>query len=190
MSPQVVSVRQNLVPLVGDGRVNPDCATGGQREWGDTIGQAAYIDRSGFGVTADGARGLRRRTRAVGLHAGPVLADAGVVRGMELDINPGWVSGAYFTTASAARPAGSPRSTRRSRCPRPLPQPVEPRLVLLVHALNRRRSRHRWWHCGTLPARRDRLLEDVDRSRGSGRYSRRGSLIVVFATRGRMWRVS
>ncbi|MDQ1532213.1 MAG: hypothetical protein QOE37_2374 [Microbacteriaceae bacterium] len=55
MSPEVASVRQNLVPLVEGGRLNPTCATGGTAEWGSTVGQAAYIHRSGFGVTARGA---------------------------------------------------------------------------------------------------------------------------------------
>jgi hypothetical protein len=106
MSRQVASVRQNLVPLVGDGRVNPDCATGGQREWGDTIGQAAYIDRSGFGVTADGHEVYVAGPALSVCTLGTILADAGVVRGMELDINPNWVSGAYFTAGSTARPVG------------------------------------------------------------------------------------
>jgi hypothetical protein len=35
---------------------------------------------------------------------GRILQDAGVVRGMELDINPAWVSGAYFHPDGASRP--------------------------------------------------------------------------------------
>ena len=46
-----------------------------------------YIDRSGFGVTATGPRSTCRPS-PVGVHARRVLQDAGVVRGMELDINP------------------------------------------------------------------------------------------------------
>ena len=37
---------------------------------------------------------------------GRILADAGVVRGMELDINPGWVSGAYFHDHPLGAPTG------------------------------------------------------------------------------------
>jgi hypothetical protein len=37
---------------------------------------------------------------------GRILQDAGVVRGMELDINPDWVSGAYFHP----QPRGAPQS--------------------------------------------------------------------------------
>jgi hypothetical protein len=102
MTPDVVSVRQNLQPLVTDGRVNPACARGGQREWGDTVGQAAYVDRSGFGITADGQEIYVAGPALSVCGLGEVLADAGVVRGMELDINPDWVDGAYFT----ANPSG------------------------------------------------------------------------------------
>lgn len=96
MTPDVASVRQNLQPLVDDGQVNPTCATGGTREWGSTIGQAAYIHRSGFGVTATGVEVYVGGPALSVCTLGRILADAGVVRGMELDINPNWVSGTYF----------------------------------------------------------------------------------------------
>ncbi|MBV9922798.1 MAG: hypothetical protein JOY78_18370 [Pseudonocardia sp.] len=104
MGPQVASVRQNLQMLVDGGRVNPTCATGGTKEWGSTIGQAAYIHRSGFGVTASGAEVYVGGPALSVCTLGRILADAGVVRGMELDINPAWVSGAYFHD----NPAGTP----------------------------------------------------------------------------------
>jgi hypothetical protein len=108
MAPDVASVRQNLVMLVDGGQVNPSCATGGMAQWGATIGAAAYIDRSAFGVTATGAEVY------VGGHAlsvctlGRILQDAGVVRGMELDINPSWITGVYYQT----HPGGSPTGYR------------------------------------------------------------------------------
>ena len=96
MTPDVASVRQNLQPLVDDGQVNPSCKTGGARQWGSTIGQAAYIHRSGFGVTAGGVEVYVGGPALSVCTLGRILADAGVVRGMELDINPNWVSGTYF----------------------------------------------------------------------------------------------
>jgi hypothetical protein len=39
---------------------------------------------------------------------GEILRSAGVVRGIELDINPAWVSGAYFQP----RPNGPPIATK------------------------------------------------------------------------------
>jgi hypothetical protein len=106
MTPDVVSVRQNLIPLVDDGRVNPTCATGGTKEWGSTVGQAAYIHRSAFGVTATGVEVYVAGPALSVCTLGRILQDAGVVRGMELDINPDWVSGAYFHPQPSGPPEG------------------------------------------------------------------------------------
>ncbi len=100
MTPEVVSVRQNLVPLVDNGQVNPTCQTGGSDEWGVTVGNAAYIDRSAFGVTADGAEVYVAGPALSVCTLGNILRAAGVVRGMELDINPDWISGVYFHPAA------------------------------------------------------------------------------------------
>ena len=108
MEPKVASVRQNLVLLVDKSKVNPTCATGGTAEWGSTIGQAAYIHRSGFGVTADGAEVYVGGPALSVCSLGNLLKAAGVVEGMELDINPNWVSGAYFHL----NPHGTPRGFR------------------------------------------------------------------------------
>jgi hypothetical protein len=105
IGPNVASVRQNLVMLVDDGHVNPSCATG-NAEWGATIGNAAYIDRSGFGVTADGGEVYVGGPALSVCSLGAILQAAGVVRGMELDINPAWVSGVYFHDIPGALPQG------------------------------------------------------------------------------------
>lgn len=104
MAPDVVSVRQNLVPLVDGGELNQTCATGGTKEWGTTIGQTAFIHRSGFGVTASGLEVYVAGPALSVCTLGRILQDAGVVRGMELDINPDWVSGAYFHPKSSGAP--------------------------------------------------------------------------------------
>ncbi|MEJ8279063.1 hypothetical protein [Pseudonocardia spirodelae] len=104
--PDVASVRQNLLPLVDGGAVTPTCATGGTAEWGSTVGQDAFVHRSGFGVTADGAEVYVAGPALSVCTLGRLLADAGVVRGMELDINPAWVSGAYFHDRPGRAPQG------------------------------------------------------------------------------------
>jgi hypothetical protein len=106
MGPEVVAVRQNLVPLVDGGVVNPTCATGGPQQWGSTIGQAAYIHRSAFGVTPTGAMVYVGGPALSVCTLGGLLRAAGVVRGMELDINPAWVSGTYFHPTGRPRPDG------------------------------------------------------------------------------------
>jgi hypothetical protein len=103
LSPQVSSVRQNLAMLVDDGQVNSSCSSG-SAVWGATIGNAAFIDRSAFGVTADGAEVYVGGPALSVCALGRILQAAGVVRGMELDINPDWVSGVYFHD----RPRGAP----------------------------------------------------------------------------------
>lgn len=106
MGPQVASVRQNLVLLVNHGQVNPTCSSGGTAEWGSTIGQAAFIHRSAFGVTADGAEVYVGGPALSVCSLGDLLKAAGVVRGMELDINPAWVSAAYFHRNQHGVPKG------------------------------------------------------------------------------------
>jgi hypothetical protein len=106
MGPQVASVRQNLVLLVNHGVVNPTCSSGGTAEWGSTIGQAAFIHRSAFGVTANGAEVYVGGPALSVCSLGDLLKAAGVVNGMELDINPAWVSGAYFHRNSHGSPTG------------------------------------------------------------------------------------
>jgi hypothetical protein len=117
LGPDVASVRQNLVMLVDNGKVNPTCANGGQAQWGFTIGQAAYIDRSAFGITATGAEVYVGGSALSVCTLGRILQDAGVVRGMELDINPEWITGVYFHT----RPAGPPTGFRLYPSQNPAP---------------------------------------------------------------------
>ena len=90
----VVSVRQNLSLLVDHGRV---ASTARCRScWGATLGGVDDPARSALGITADG-----RLIWGGGEHltvdalAG-ALAGAGVVRAVELDINPEWVAGYLY----------------------------------------------------------------------------------------------
>ncbi len=64
MTPQVVSVRQNLVLLVAGGRPAPRAATANWRAWGSTCAATScghgvpgveHQWRSGLGITAEGA---------------------------------------------------------------------------------------------------------------------------------------
>jgi hypothetical protein len=105
MSPDVASVRQNLVMLVDNGQLNPSCSSG-SAVWGKTVGNAAFIDRSAFGVTADGAEIYVGGPALSVCSLGTILRAAGVVRGMELDINPDWISGAYFHDQPTGNPQG------------------------------------------------------------------------------------
>lgn len=97
MTPDVVSVRQNLLPLVAGGQATPLAASADWRSWGATCGATSCSTpgvehqwRSGVGVTSDGALVyVTGPTLAPGQLA-QLLVRAGVVRGMQLDINPNW----------------------------------------------------------------------------------------------------
>jgi len=108
MTPDVVSVRQNLDLVVDNGVPVPGLNATDTTQWGATLGGRIYVWRSGLGVTANGALvyvggpGLNITDLA------DLLARAGAVRAMELDINTDWVNFSTYqpaTTTGAATPA-------------------------------------------------------------------------------------
>jgi hypothetical protein len=105
LTPNVVSVRQNLDLVVDNGRPVPGLNANDTTQWGATLGNAVYVYRSGLGVTADGALvyvggpGLNITDLA------NLLVKAGAVRAMELDINTDWVNYSYYTPSTPYGPA-------------------------------------------------------------------------------------
>ncbi len=97
MSPKVRSVRQNLDLLVDNGVVNPTCSSDSSPIWGYTVGNDAYVPRTALGVRADGSLIFVNSPAVSVCSLGQLLKSAGVVRGMELDINWDWSIGYYFT---------------------------------------------------------------------------------------------
>jgi hypothetical protein len=96
----VVDVRQNLQLLIDGGRVASNVDSCVIDCWGATIGGRLVVARSGLGITAAGelvwAGGENLSVRALA----DALLGAGVVRAVELDINPDWVAGYIFQHAS------------------------------------------------------------------------------------------
>ncbi|MHA6765139.1 phosphodiester glycosidase family protein [Streptacidiphilus sp. PAMC 29251] len=92
MAPDVVGVRQCLVPLVAHGAVTEAVHDGGTEVWGLTDGGNTYVPRSGVGVDRNGdiiyvgGRLLSVQSLAT------VLQRAGAVTAMMLDINLSWPS--------------------------------------------------------------------------------------------------
>jgi Phosphodiester glycosidase len=91
----IAAVRQNLDMVIQDGAISPAVSQASAGVWGKTVGNAAFVWRSGIGVRADGS---------VVFVVGPamdietlagVLHDAGAVNAMQLDINPDWTN--YIT---------------------------------------------------------------------------------------------
>ncbi len=97
MGPNVQSVRQNLDLLVDNGKVDPTCSSGSTPKWGYTLGNGSYVPRTAIGVRADGTLIFVNSPAVSVCSLGQLLTSAGVVRGMELDINPEWSIGYYFT---------------------------------------------------------------------------------------------
>jgi hypothetical protein len=106
MTPSVVAVRQNLFPLVVNGRPSALASTRTWRVWGGTCpcgaGQHGSENqwRSGLGVTADGALVYVVGPKLDPFQVASLLVRAGAVRGMQLDINPTWPVFASFRPAA------------------------------------------------------------------------------------------
>ncbi len=99
MTPQVVAVRQNLVPLVAGGRPTPRARSADWHAWGSTCGESSCAHsvpgiehqwRSGLGITSQGALVYTQGPALDPQQLAALLVRAGVIRGMELDINPTW----------------------------------------------------------------------------------------------------
>jgi hypothetical protein len=112
MTPDVVAVRQNLVPLVEGGQPTAQASNPDWHVWGATCGvsscSGAGIEnqwRSGAGVTSNGALVYAAGPALDPMQLAQLLVQAGVVRGMELDINPSWPVFATYAPSPGA-PAG------------------------------------------------------------------------------------
>ncbi len=118
MTPSVVAVRQNLFPLVVNGKPAARAFTRTWRVWGGTcpcgrgLHGSDFQWRSGLGVTADGALVYVAGPLLTPPQVADLLVRAGAVRGMELDINPSWPVFASFKPAAAGGLAAPSNGTR------------------------------------------------------------------------------
>ena len=97
MTPNVVSVRQNLKLLINNGQLAPNLDSNVQSNWGATISGAYFVWRSGIGVTASGDL-VYVAGDALSVHTlANLLYKAGAVRAMQLDINVAWISFMWYT---------------------------------------------------------------------------------------------
>ncbi len=105
MTPSVVAVRQNLDLIVDNGQPVAGLDANDNIRWGATLGGRVQVWRSGLGITADGALVYVGGTGLSIVDLANVLARAGAVRAMEMDINTAWVN---FTSFDP--PVGQPAS--------------------------------------------------------------------------------
>jgi hypothetical protein len=104
-------VRQNLIPIVQSGRINPAVYSSNYQVWGATVGNQVLVWRSGVGVTSNGAIVYVSGPGLSVASLARLLRRAGAVNAMELDINSAWTNFFYFnhTLGTPASPANGYR---------------------------------------------------------------------------------
>ena len=108
MNPHVVAVRQNLALIVDNRRPVNGLTTNAGHRWGSFENQSQYTWRSGAGVDAGGNLIYVSGDNLTLQSLAAALADAGVVRGMELDIHSALVSFASWVPS----PTGKVKPTK------------------------------------------------------------------------------
>ena len=96
MTSNVVGVRQNLKLIVDHGQVPASVNQDVEGSWGATLGGGYYVWRSGLGITK-GGRIIFVYGPALDVQdLANLLQRAGAVEGLQLDINPFWMSFEYY----------------------------------------------------------------------------------------------
>ncbi len=99
MTPDVFQVRQNVDMLVDNGKIASNLNADDTTQWGLTLGNQVFVPRLGVGITSNGALVVVAGVTDI-VDIANLLVRAGAVRGMELDINPGWVDFGYYTPST------------------------------------------------------------------------------------------
>jgi phosphodiester glycosidase len=95
--------KQNLPPIVYEGKLNPDLSDG--PEWGETVNNAIRVWRSGLGVDAHGNLIYAAANYQTVESLAKILQRAGAVRALELDINEDWTSFVSYRHPGALEPS-------------------------------------------------------------------------------------
>ena len=107
MDANIESVRQNLPLIIDGGRPVPGLDDNTNNRWGDTLGSRVFVWRSAVGIRADGALVYAASDGLTQVSLADMLVRAGVVRAMELDINPNWVTFNLYSHPNASDPAAT-----------------------------------------------------------------------------------
>jgi hypothetical protein len=101
--PNVWFAKQNLPPIICEGKLNPNLSDG--PEWGETVNNATRVWRSGLGVDAQGNLMYAAANYQTVESLAKVLQRAGAVRALELDINEDWTSFISYRGPGAESPS-------------------------------------------------------------------------------------
>lgn len=104
MGPQIAAVRQNRSLIVDGGAPVPGVDDDAGNRWGRTLGNKVFVWRSGVGVDKNGGLVYAAGDGLNVPSLARLLAAAGAVRAMELDINSAWVS--YYLYSGSNPPDG------------------------------------------------------------------------------------
>ncbi len=107
---KVLSVRQNLTPLISAGQVSPQIANVGA--WGAELYGVAATARSAVGTDPAGNLVYAASMGALPSDLAAALQMAGVTNAMELDINPYWVQADVASTPGGTLSAAIPGQQR------------------------------------------------------------------------------
>jgi hypothetical protein len=94
--------KQNLPPIIYEGRLNPNLSDG--PEWGETVNNAVRVWRSGLGIDRRGNLIYAAADNQTVESLAKILQRAGAVRALELDINEDWTSFISYSRPSAVSP--------------------------------------------------------------------------------------
>jgi len=95
--------KQNLPPIVYEGRLNPNLSDG--PEWGETVNNAVRVWRSGLGIDSHGNLIYTAANNQTVGSLAEILKRAGAVRALELDINEDWTSFITYRHPGAVDPS-------------------------------------------------------------------------------------
>jgi hypothetical protein len=96
MNPKIEGVRQNLKLLIDHGKISPNLNQDIETKFGATLGGGYYVWRSAIGITKDN-RIIYVYGQALNVQdLAELLHRAGVVEGMQMDINPAWMKFDYY----------------------------------------------------------------------------------------------
>jgi hypothetical protein len=101
--PNVWFAKQNLPPIIFEGRLNPNLSDG--PEWGETVNNAVRVWRSGIGVDRRGNLLYAAANYQTVESLAKILQRAGAVRALELDINEDWTSFISYRHPGAGEPS-------------------------------------------------------------------------------------
>jgi hypothetical protein len=107
MTPSTAAVRQNLDLIVDNGAPVSGLDANDNSRWGATLGGRVQVWRSGLGVTADGALVYVGGSGLSIVDLANLLARAGSVRAMEMDINTSWVNFSSWALPTGAAASGA-----------------------------------------------------------------------------------